>query len=54
MNCALIGIRRMPVLGRETLALDHADAVNEYWGTLAAEGKCSMPEMFLFSDRGMG
>jgi hypothetical protein len=43
----------MPVHGREKLALDLGVEVNEYWGKLAAEGKCSEPEMFFYADRGM-
>jgi len=53
MNSALIATWRMPLQGREKLALDYALEVNEYWGKLSAEGKSSEPEMFFFSDRGM-
>ena len=48
MNCALIVTWRTPDPGREKLALGRWDEVNEYWGKLTAEGKCSVPEMFFF------
>jgi hypothetical protein len=35
---------------RETLALDYGVEVKEYWTKLAAEGKCSPPELFFFSN----
>ncbi|HEY5663375.1 MAG TPA: hypothetical protein VIS05_04995 [Ilumatobacter sp.] len=39
-----------PVPGREMKALDYGAEVGEYWGKLAADGKCSEPEMFFFPD----
>jgi hypothetical protein len=36
--------------GRENLALEYGYEVHEYWGKLAADGKCSEPEMFIFPD----
>jgi hypothetical protein len=36
--------------GREKLALDYGVEVKEYWSELAAEGKCSPPELFFFSN----
>jgi hypothetical protein len=38
------------MVGREKLALDYGLEVKEYWTKLAAEGKCSPPELFFFSD----
>ena len=32
--------------GRESLAIEYGRAVDEYWGKLAAEGKCSEPRWF--------
>jgi hypothetical protein len=32
------------------MALDYGVEVSEYWGKMAAEGKCSPPEMFFFSN----
>jgi hypothetical protein len=53
MDSALIVTWRTPIPGREKAALDYAVEVNEYWGKLAADGKCSEPEMFFLSDYGM-
>jgi hypothetical protein len=47
---ALVVTWTRPVVGRETLALDYGLEVKEYWATLAAEGKCSPPELFFFSN----
>jgi hypothetical protein len=38
------------MVGRETLSLDYGLEIKEYWTKLAAEGKCSPPELFFFSD----
>ena len=38
------------VHGREMKAIEYGAAVQEYWGRLAAEGKCTEPEMFFFPD----
>jgi len=53
MDCAFIVTWKMPFPGREKAALDVAREVDAYWGRLAAEGKCSEPEWFFYSDRGM-
>ena len=53
MDAAFVVSWATPHLGREKMALDYGAEVNEYWGGLAAEGKCSQPEMFFFS-RGTG
>lgn len=53
MKAALIVHFRSPVPGREKLALDYGAEVNDYWGKLAAEGKCTFPEMF-FATTGEG
>jgi hypothetical protein len=39
-----------PIAGREKLALDYGVEVKQYWTRLAAEGKCSPPELFFFSN----
>jgi hypothetical protein len=39
-----------PLAGREEKALDYGAEVREYWSKLAVEGKCSPPELFLFSN----
>jgi hypothetical protein len=36
-----------PVPGREKDALDYAAEAEEYWGKLAADGKCTAPEWFV-------
>lgn len=53
MNSALIVTWTVPIAGREKMALDYAVEVNDYWSKLAADGKCSEPEMFFFSNHGM-
>jgi hypothetical protein len=50
MDAALVVTWTAPLPGREKAALDYRTEVWEYWGKLAAEGKCSQPEIFLFSD----
>lgn len=51
MDAAMIVSWKLPFPGREKEALDYAREVNEYWGKLATEGKCSQPEIF-FSETG--
>jgi hypothetical protein len=51
MKAALITHFRHPIAGREKLALDYGAEVNDYWGKLAADGKCTFPEFF-FSTTG--
>jgi hypothetical protein len=53
MDCAAIATWKMAFPGREKLALDFGLECNAYWEKLAAEGKCSAPETFMYSDRGM-
>ena len=53
MDSALVATWRTSVPGREKSALDYGLEVNEYWGKLAADGKCSEPEMFFFSGHAM-
>lgn len=36
-----------PVAGREKRALEYGVEVQDHWGKLAAEGKCTSPEMFI-------
>ena len=48
MDAAIIVTWSEPIPGREKQALAYAAESNEYWGKLAAEGKCSAPEWFLF------
>ena len=50
MKYAFVVTWKAPYPGREQLALDYGYEVAEYWGKLAAEGKCTEPEMFLFPD----
>lgn len=50
MDSAFVVSWVVPVVGREKAALDYANEVNEHWGALAAQGKCSQPELFFFSD----
>ncbi|MDA8302373.1 MAG: hypothetical protein M0005_12740 [Actinomycetota bacterium] len=54
MDAAIVVSWKLPFPGREKEALDYAREVNEYWGNLAAEGKCSQPEMFFFETDGRG
>jgi len=49
MKAALMVHFREPVPGREKLALDYRADVDEYWGKLAADGKCTFPELFFGS-----
>ena len=51
MDAAMVVSWKLPFPGREKEALDYAREVNEYWGKLATEGKCSPPEIF-FSETG--
>jgi len=53
MNAAFIVTWSRPFPGREKKALDYGVEVNEYWGKLAADGKCTPPEMF-FLPNGQG
>jgi hypothetical protein len=53
MHVAMIVHWRSPYPGREARALEYGAEVNDYWGKLAAEGKCTSPEMF-FSTTGLG
>jgi len=53
MKAALIVHFRAPVPGREKLAYDFSAEVNDYWGKLAADGKCTFPELF-FGPTGAG
>jgi hypothetical protein len=50
MDAALVVTWTAPLPGREKMALEYGAEVAEYWGKLAAEGKCSPPEMFFFSN----
>jgi len=50
VQAALVVTWTRTVVGREQLALDYGLEVKEYWAKLAAEGKCSPPELFFFSD----
>ncbi len=47
MKAAMIVQFEHPIAGREKLALDYGVEVNEYFGKLASDGKCSFPEYFL-------
>lgn len=51
MHVAMLVTWTGPVTGRERRALEYGVEVQEHWGKLAAEGKCTPPEMF-FSPSG--
>jgi hypothetical protein len=54
MKYAYVVTWKGAVHGREMKALEYGAEVQEFWGKFAAEGKCSEPEMFFFTDgRGM-
>jgi hypothetical protein len=54
MDAAIIVSWKLPFPGREKEALDYVREVQEYWGKLAAEHKCSQPETFFFETSGRG
>lgn len=53
INCAFVTTFHNPVPGREKAALDFAAESEQYWGKLAAAGKCTPPEWF-FTIEGKG
>lgn len=48
MDAAFIVTFNRPFLTREKLALDYGVEASDYWGKLAADGKCTVPETFIF------
>ncbi len=48
MDSAIIVTWSEPIPGREKKALAYGAEVQEYWGRLASEGRCSAPEWFFF------
>ncbi len=52
MQGAMIVHFTRAVPGRELKALEYGAEVNDYWGKLAAEGKCTPPETFFASGGG--
>jgi len=50
MNAALVVTWKVPFPGRERQALGFAAESNDYWGNLAAEGKCTAPEWYFLPD----
>lgn len=54
MKAALLVTWTAPFPGREMKALEFAVEANEYWGKLAAEGKCTVPEEFMSPGTGRG
>ena len=46
MKVALVITSGVPVVGRESPAIDHVRAFEAFWRSAAAEGKCSEPERF--------
>jgi hypothetical protein len=50
MDTALVISWKVPFPGREKQALGLAAEADEYWGKLAAEGKCTQPEWFFMPD----
>jgi len=53
MKAAMIVRWTQPIPGREMKALEYGAQVGEFWGKVAAEGRCTVPEMF-FSLLGEG
>ena len=53
MKAAMIVHFHRAFPGFEVKAVEYGMEVNEYWGKLAAEGKCTTPEMF-FETTGYG
>ena len=53
MDCAVIATWKMAFPGREKLGLDFGIECNAFWEKIAADGKYSGPEMFMYSDHGM-
>lgn len=54
MKAALLVTWTAPFPGREMKALEFAVEANEYWGKIAAEGKCTPPEEFVSPGTGHG
>jgi hypothetical protein len=53
MYSAMVVTWTHPTLGREAKSLEYGAEVTDFWGKKAAEGKCTVPELF-FSERGTG
>ncbi len=49
MHSALSVKWTTPIPGREQLALDYSVELNQFFDELAADGKCTKPETFVFS-----
>lgn len=54
MKAAILVTWGNPVPGREMKALEFGLEANEYWGKIAAEGKCTTPEQFISPATGHG
>lgn len=50
MDAALVITWKVPFPGREKQALELAAQADEYWGKLAADGKCTQPEWYFMPD----
>lgn len=50
MEAALVITWKQPRAGREKQALEYAAESGEYWGKLASEGKCSVPDWYFLPD----
>ena len=50
MDTAFVTTWKVPFPGREKNALEFATLAEEFWGKQAAEGRCTTPEWFFFSD----
>lgn len=48
MDTAFVITWSVPFPGRERQALELAGESEEFWGKMAAEGRCSQPEWFFF------
>lgn len=46
MKAAMIVTWKNPFPGRETMAIEYAREVDEYWGKQAADGKCTEPRWY--------
>jgi hypothetical protein len=52
MDAAIVLTWSAPFPGREKKALEYAAQCGEYWGKLAAEGRCTKPEWFMLPTGG--
>ena len=48
MDCAFVGMWKVPFPGREQKALELGAESAEFWGKQAADGRCTTPEWLFF------